>query len=165
MALTPLPEPGKVDYLNGLLQDAQAKGAKIINAGGGESRESFFYPALLSPVRADMRLYNEEQFGPLVPVVPYRELDEVIDYVLQSDYGQQLSLFGNDPAQIGPLVDAFVNQVGRININAQCQRGPDSYPFNGRKNSAEAPFPSMTPCAPSPSAPWWPRGSPTPTRN
>lgn len=105
--------------------------------GGGESRESFFYPALLSPVRADMRLYNEEQFGPLVPVVPYRELDEVIDYVLQSDYGQQLSLFGNDPAQIGPLVDAFVNQVGRININAQCQRGPDSYPFNGRKNSAE----------------------------
>ncbi|MHA5864371.1 aldehyde dehydrogenase family protein, partial [Pseudomonas aeruginosa] len=85
----------------------------------------------------DMRLYHEEQFGPLVPVVPYRELDEVIDYVLRSDYGQQLSLFGNDPAQIGRLVDAFANQVGRINVNAQCQRGPDSYPFNGRKNSAE----------------------------
>ena len=33
-----------------------------------------------------MRLYHEEQFGPLVPVVPYRELDEVIDYVLRSDY-------------------------------------------------------------------------------
>ncbi|WP_239378810.1 aldehyde dehydrogenase family protein, partial [Pseudomonas aeruginosa] len=81
--------------------------------------------------------YHEEQFGPLVPVVPYRELDEVIDYVLRSDYGQQLSLFGNDPAQIGRLVDAFANQVGRINVNAQCQRGPDSYPFNGRKNSAE----------------------------
>ncbi|HEP7945270.1 TPA: NADP-dependent glyceraldehyde-3-phosphate dehydrogenase, partial [Pseudomonas aeruginosa] len=40
-------------------------------------------------------------------------------------------------AQIGRLVDAFANQVGRINVNAQCQRGPDSYPFNGRKNSAE----------------------------
>lgn len=61
----------------------------------------------------------------------------MIDYVLRSDYGQQLSLFGNDPAQIGRLVDAFANQVGRINVNAQCQRGPDSYPFNGRKNSAE----------------------------
>ncbi|MFV3415809.1 NADP-dependent glyceraldehyde-3-phosphate dehydrogenase [Pseudomonas sp. NY15436] len=137
VSLTPLPEPGKVDYLDGLLQDALAKGAQVINPGGGESRESFFYPALLSPVSADMRLYHEEQFGPLVPVVPYRELDEVIDYVLQSDYGQQLSLFGDAPEQIGPLVDAFVNQVGRININAQCQRGPDSYPFNGRKNSAE----------------------------
>ncbi|WP_139204465.1 aldehyde dehydrogenase family protein, partial [Azotobacter beijerinckii] len=61
----------------------------------------------------------------------------VIDYVRESDFGQQLSIFGNDPKQVGQLVDAFANQVGRININAQCQRGPDSFPFNGRKNSAE----------------------------
>lgn len=137
VALTPLPEPGKVDYLNGLLDDAIARGARVINPGGGAHRQSFFYPALLSPVTPDMRLYQEEQFGPLVPVVPYREVEDVIDYVLHSDYGQQLSIFGNDSAEVGRLVDAFVNQVGRININAQCQRGPDSFPFNGRKNSAE----------------------------
>ncbi|BAN47197.1 NADP-dependent glyceraldehyde-3-phosphate dehydrogenase [Metapseudomonas resinovorans] len=137
VALTPLPEPGKVAYLSGLLEDAVAKGARVVNPGGGCHRRSFFYPAVLSPVTPDMRLYQEEQFGPLIPVVPYRELEEVIDYVLHSDYGQQLSLFGNDPAQVGRLVDAFANQVGRININAQCQRGPDTFPFNGRKNSAE----------------------------
>ena len=137
VALTPLPEPGKVEFLSGLLADALAKGARVINPGGGVHRQSFFYPALLSPVTPAMRVYHEEQFGPLVPVVPFRELEEVIDYVLQSDYGQQLSIFGNDPAQVGRLVDAFVNQVGRINLNAQCQRGPDSFPFNGRKNSAE----------------------------
>ncbi|MBK4993668.1 NADP-dependent glyceraldehyde-3-phosphate dehydrogenase [Pseudomonas sp. S37] len=137
VALTPLPEPGKVDYLDGLVADAKAKGAQVLNEGGGHSRGSFFYPALLYPVNHDMRVYHEEQFGPLVPVVPYRDLQTVIDYVLDSDYGQQLSLFGNDPATIGSLVDTFANQVGRININAQCQRGPDTYPFNGRKNSAE----------------------------
>ncbi|MCC6076030.1 NADP-dependent glyceraldehyde-3-phosphate dehydrogenase [Pseudomonas sp. GCM10022188] len=137
VALTPLPEPGKVEFLSGLLADALAKGARVINPGGGVHRQSFFYPALLSPVTPAMRVYHEEQFGPLVPVVPFRELEEVIDYVLQSDYGQQLSIFGNDPAQVSRLVDAFVNQVGRINLNAQCQRGPDSFPFNGRKNSAE----------------------------
>ncbi|WCR42825.1 NADP-dependent glyceraldehyde-3-phosphate dehydrogenase [Stutzerimonas frequens] len=137
VALTPLPEPGKTDYLHAVLEDAVAKGARVINAGGGESHQSFFQPAVLSPVDSSMRVYHEEQFGPLVPVVPYRDLQEVIDYVTASDYGQQLSIFGNDPAQVGRLVDAFVNQVGRININAQCQRGPDSYPFNGRKNSAE----------------------------
>ena len=137
VALTPLPEPGKVDYLDGLVADATAKGARVLNEGGGQSRGSFFYPALLYPVSQDMRVYHEEQFGPLVPVVPYRDLQTVIDYVLDSDYGQQLSLFGNDPATIGSLVDIFANQVGRININAQCQRGPDTYPFNGRKNSAE----------------------------
>ncbi|ENB9663858.1 NADP-dependent glyceraldehyde-3-phosphate dehydrogenase [Pseudomonas putida] len=137
VALTPLPEPGKVDYLDGLVADATAKGARVLNEGGGHSRGSFFYPALLYPVSQQMRVYHEEQFGPLVPVVPYRDLQTVIDYVLDSDYGQQLSLFGNDPATIGSLVDIFANQVGRININAQCQRGPDTYPFNGRKNSAE----------------------------
>lgn len=137
VALTPLPEPGKVDYLTTLLQDATAKGAQVVNEGGGQSRESFFYPALLCPVSPDMRIYQEEQFGPLVPVVPYRDVQVAIDYVLDSDYGQQLSIFGNDSAEVGRLVDAFANQVGRININAQCQRGPDTFPFNGRKNSAE----------------------------
>jgi len=137
VALTPLPEEGKTAYLKGLVADAVAKGARVVNPGGGESRGSFFYPAVLYPVSADMRVHQEEQFGPLVPVVVYRDLQTVIDYVLDSDFGQQLSIFGNDSAQVGRLVDAFANQVGRININAQCQRGPDSYPFNGRKNSAE----------------------------
>ncbi|MDF3164447.1 aldehyde dehydrogenase family protein, partial [Pseudomonas proteolytica] len=91
----------------------------------------------LYPVNPQMRVYHEEQFGPVVPIVPYRDLDTVIDYVLESDFGQQLSIFGTDPAQVGRLVDTFANQVGRININAQCQRGPDTFPFNGRKNSAE----------------------------
>ncbi|UZE26912.1 NADP-dependent glyceraldehyde-3-phosphate dehydrogenase [Pseudomonas asplenii] len=137
VALTPLPEASKVDYLNGLVADAVGKGARVVNPDGGQSRASFFYPAVLYPVNANMRVYQEEQFGPVVPIVPYRDLETVIDYVLESDFGQQLSLFGTNSAQVGRLVDTFANQVGRININAQCQRGPDTYPFNGRKNSAE----------------------------
>ena len=137
VALTPLPEPGKTGYLQELVNDALAKGGQVVNEGGGQVYESFFQPAVLYPVTPQMRVYQEEQFGPVIPVVPYRDIDSVIDYVLQSDFGQQLSLFGRDPEQIGRLVDVFANQVGRININAQCQRGPDTYPFNGRKNSAE----------------------------
>ncbi len=137
VSLTPLPEPGKTDYLKGLVDDAVSKGARVVNEGGGEVNETFFYPALLYPVTSAMRVYHEEQFGPVVPVVPYRDIESVIDYVLDSDFGQQLSIFGNASAQVGRLVDAFANQVGRININAQCQRGPDQFPFNGRKNSAE----------------------------
>ncbi|WP_248797808.1 NADP-dependent glyceraldehyde-3-phosphate dehydrogenase [Pseudomonas sp. MWU13-2105] len=137
VSLTPLPEAGKIDYLKALVADAQAKGAKVVNRDGGQTRASFFYPAVLYPVNAAMRVYQEEQFGPVVPIVPYRDLETAIDYVLESDFGQQLSIFGTDPAEVGRLVDTFANQVGRININAQCQRGPDTYPFNGRKNSAE----------------------------
>ncbi|MBU1311220.1 MAG: NADP-dependent glyceraldehyde-3-phosphate dehydrogenase [Gammaproteobacteria bacterium] len=137
VAITPLPEPGKTQFLTELLNDALDKGAVLQNLGGGEATASLFSPALLFPVNSSMRLYSEEQFGPLVPVVPYDEISEVIDYVVNSDFGQQLSIFGQNPQQVGELVDIFANQVGRININSQCQRGPDSFPFNGRKDSAE----------------------------
>jgi glyceraldehyde-3-phosphate dehydrogenase (NADP+) len=84
-----------------------------------------------------MRVYHEEQFGPVIPVIPYDDIQEVIDYVVSSDYGQQASVFGQAPDLVAQVLDALVNQVCRININSQCQRSPDTFPFNGRKNSAE----------------------------
>jgi glyceraldehyde-3-phosphate dehydrogenase (NADP+) len=137
VTITPVPEPEKPDYLHGLIEDAEALGARVVNRGGGVGCGSFVYPALLSPVTPQMRIYDEEQFGPVIPVVPYDELSEPIDYVVDSPYGQQASIFGQDGEQLAHLVDALVNQVCRININSQCQRSPDSFPFNGRKNSAE----------------------------
>jgi glyceraldehyde-3-phosphate dehydrogenase (NADP+) len=137
VTLTPLPEPGKTEFLTNLLADACSQGAQIMNEQGGTTLETFFCPALLYPVSAEMRVYNEEQFGPIVPVVPYDDASEVIEYVRSSNFGQQLSLFGRDAKQMARMIDACVNQVGRINLNAQCQRGPDSFPFNGRKDSAE----------------------------
>jgi glyceraldehyde-3-phosphate dehydrogenase (NADP+) len=137
VSLTPLPEPGKVDYLKGLVVDAQSHGAAIVNEGGGESAETFFYPAMLYPVNAKMRIYYEEQFGPVIPIVPFTDDEETIRYVVNSNFGQQVSIFGTDSKRVARLMDAFVNQVGRINLNTQAQRGPDSFPFNGRKDSAE----------------------------
>lgn len=135
--ITPLPEPGKTKYLTGLIDDAIQHGASIVNDHGGEVNDTFFYPAVLFPVNAAMRVYREEQFGPVVPIVPYNKPEEVVDYIVQSNFGQQLSIFGKEPKVIGRLIDQLANQVGRININAQCQRGPDVFPFNGRKDSAE----------------------------
>lgn len=135
--ITPLPEPEKPVYLEELVADAQALGARIINPDGGVSSGSFFYPALLYPVTTAMRVYNEEQFGPVIPVVPFDDISEPIEYVVASNYGQQASIFGKNSELLAQLVDALVNQVCRININSQCQRSPDSFPFNGRKNSAD----------------------------
>ena len=137
ISLTPLPEPGKVDYLHDLVADATSHGASIMNEGGGESAHSFFYPAVLYPVNEKMKVYSEEQFGPIIPIVPFDDDEEAIQYVVNSNFGQQVSIFGTDSVRVAKLMDAFVNQVGRINLNAQCQRGPDTFPFNGRKDSAE----------------------------
>ncbi len=135
--ITPLPEIGKVDYLSEVIEDAIAKGGKLLNPNGGKHFQTLFFPAVLGGVNESMRVYHEEQFGPIVPIVTYRDISEPLDYVVKSNFGQQASIFGEDSKEIAQLIDVLVNQVCRVNINSQCQRGPDDFPFTGRKDSAE----------------------------
>ena len=135
--LTPLPEPHKPDYLKELIDDAKANGAKVMNPHGGETAASFVYPAVVYPVNKKMKIYREEQFGPVVPVIAFDSLKEPIEYIIDSTHGQQVSIFSNDATELSSTIDALVNQVSRVNINCQCQRGPDIFPFTGRKDSAE----------------------------
>jgi glyceraldehyde-3-phosphate dehydrogenase (NADP+) len=135
--LTALPEDGKCDYLAGLVADATALGARVMNKNGGESTGTYFHPAVLYPCHMAMRACQEEQFGPVVPIVPFDDEREAVAAVVASPFGQQAAIFGRDQARVGRLVDALVPQVSRINLNSQCQRGPDAFPFTGRKASAE----------------------------
>jgi glyceraldehyde-3-phosphate dehydrogenase (NADP+) len=135
--ITPLPEASKTQYFTELVNDACQQGATVVNAGGGNVSATFFYPAVIYPVTPAMRLYSEEQFGPVIPVVPYDSIDTPIEYIVNSNYGQQVSIFGQDTDTLANLIDPLVNQVCRVNINSQCQRGPDTFPFTGRKDSAE----------------------------
>jgi glyceraldehyde-3-phosphate dehydrogenase (NADP+) len=136
--LTPLPEPDKPAYIQELIDDATRKGAKIINKKGGETTDNYIFPAVLYPVTKDMRVYEEEQFGPVIPVIPFSDIEEPLDDMAESNYGQQVSLFGKDVKTLAPLIDTLVNLVCRVNLNSSCQRGPDVYPFTGRKDSAVA---------------------------
>ncbi len=135
--ITPLPEPTKTQYLTDIIADAEAGGAAVVNENGGTTVASLFYPAVVFPVKEGMRLYREEQFGPVIPVVVYDDVEEFIDYLITDDHGMQASIFGTDSAKIAQLIDPLVTLVSRVNINAQCQRGPDTFPFTGRKDSAE----------------------------
>lgn len=134
--LTPLPEPGKPAYIKELIDDAIAKGAKVVNKRGGEQSVNYIFPAVLYPVTKDMNVYQEEQFGPVVPIISFSDINTPLDDMAASNYGQQVSLFGRNIKQIAPLVDTLVNLVCRVNLNSSCQRGPDIFPFTGRKNSA-----------------------------
>ncbi|UOY06744.1 NADP-dependent glyceraldehyde-3-phosphate dehydrogenase [Muricauda sp. SCSIO 64092] len=136
--LTPLPEPGKPEYIQELLDDALAKGASIINKKGGGRTDNYIWPAILYPVTKDMQVYQEEQFGPIVPVVSFSDISQPLDDMAESNYGQQVSLFGKDVYSLSPLIDTLANLVCRVNLNSSCQRGPDVYPFTGRKDSAQS---------------------------
>ncbi|MBD0824630.1 NADP-dependent glyceraldehyde-3-phosphate dehydrogenase [Aestuariibaculum marinum] len=134
--LTPLPEAEKPAYIQELIDDAKEKGATILNEKGGETTENYIYPAVLYPVNKEMRVYQEEQFGPVIPVMSFSDIEEPLDDMAESNYGQQVSLFGKNVHTLAPLIDTLVNLVCRVNLNSSCQRGPDVYPFTGRKDSA-----------------------------
>ena len=134
--LTPLPEKEKPAYIQELIDDAVSKGASIINEKGGQHTENYIFPAVLFPINKEMRVYHEEQFGPVVPIITFKDIQEPLNDMAESNYGQQVSLFGKDIKTIAPLIDTLVNLVCRVNLNSSCQRGPDVYPFTGRKDSA-----------------------------
>ena len=135
--LTPLPEPNKPSYLAELIEDAEAKGAEVVNDLGKQQAGPFVRPSVLYPCNKEMRVWHEEQFGPLVPIVPFKDPEEIYAYLADCTFGQQASVFTTDAAKVGPLIDTLANSVCRVNVNAQCQRGPDTFPFSGRKSSAQ----------------------------
>jgi acyl-CoA reductase-like NAD-dependent aldehyde dehydrogenase len=64
--------------------------------GGGLSHTTpFSSPRWSYPVSAAMRLYHEEQFGPVIPVVPFDSLDTPIHYIINANYGHQASIFAS----------------------------------------------------------------------
>jgi len=134
--LTPLPEPDKPKYIKSLIDDALSKGASILNPRGGTVSDNYIYPSVVYPVNKKMNLYHEEQFGPIIPVMTFKNIQEPLDDMAESNYGQQVSVFGNDTNELAPLIDSLVNLVCRVNLNSSCQRGPDVFPFTGRKDSA-----------------------------
>ena len=139
VAITPLPEPTKPQVLGEMIADALAGGATLANkaAGGGEVRGALYTPAVVDGVKPGMRLFSEEQFGPVVPVARFADVKEVLTGLKHSWNGQQASIFTSDASAAAPIVDALSTIVGRININSQCGRSPDIVPFSGRRSSAQ----------------------------
>lgn len=139
-SITPLPEPDKPKYLRKLIEDAEAGGANVINECGGQTDRTLVFPSVLYPVTKAMRAYHEEQFGPLVAIAKYSDIDEVLQHLADASFGQQVSVFTSKAAECCPEFARIVDQCAlatcRVNVNTQCQRGPDTFPFAGRKSSA-----------------------------
>jgi len=134
--ITPLPEADKPAYLRKVIEDAVSKGAKVVNPRGAQFDRTFVAPTVVYPVTSEMSLYWKEQFGPVIPVATFHETAEIHQYLNQCEFGQQAAVFGTEHSEIAALIDVLVNVVCRVNINSQCQRGPDRFPFTGRRNSA-----------------------------
>jgi glyceraldehyde-3-phosphate dehydrogenase (NADP+) len=134
-AITPLPEPQKLEVMWSLISDAVERGAAIANEQGGRGFYSIMRPAVLDRVAVGMKIFDEEQFGPIVPVARYTRLDEVIEWHVRSPYGQQAGVHGPGSAEQRALVGALASFVARINLDDVCQRGPDTFGFTAADKS------------------------------
>lgn len=138
--ITPMPESGKVTTMLGFVQDAESKGATVTTVNQ-YIEETLMRPYVLSGVTPDMKIYWEEQFGPVFPITTYKDISEVVDYHVKSEYGQQIAIYDertiDNPELKQYYIDLFKNHVAKINFNTPCSRGNGTVAFTGKKNSAK----------------------------
>ena len=137
VSYTPLAEAGRTDEMARYVKDGEQYGAAVINPRGGEVSGTYFHPAIVYPVNEKMRLYREEQFGPIIPVVPYDDISEVMNWVATSPYKQQACIFGGSKSERFEVVSYLAKLQCRANLDTQPQRGPDFLPFTAKGDSGQ----------------------------
>ncbi|MBM3298966.1 MAG: aldehyde dehydrogenase family protein, partial [Deltaproteobacteria bacterium] len=113
------------------IRDAVSLGARI-RAGGGR-KGAFIEPTVLETVPPEAKMMKEETFGPVVPVVSFRTMDEVVGLANNTPYGLQSSVFTNDLAMA--LDMAYRLDVGGVIVNWSSAVRVENLPFGGVKMS------------------------------
>jgi betaine-aldehyde dehydrogenase len=123
------------DEVHSQVEDAVRMGAKVLTGGGKPpdlDRGFFYQPTVIIGVDHSMRLMREETFGPVIPLMPYRDFDEAIRLANDNEFGLGASLMTHD----AKLVKRFFEEVqaGTIWINDPLT---DNFagPFGGMKMS------------------------------
>lgn len=129
--IVPLIDTKSADFVEGLMKDATEKGAKLLLGGNREG--NLIYPTIFDNVTEDMRIAWEEPFGPVVPIIRVKTVDEAIQISNKSEYGLQGAVFTQDIDSAFSVASQL--EVGTVQINNKTERGPDHFPFLGVKHS------------------------------
>jgi acyl-CoA reductase-like NAD-dependent aldehyde dehydrogenase len=121
------------DKVAGLVDDARASGARVLTGGRKPGAKGFLYPlTVIADATDDMRIVKEEQFGPVIPLIRYRTVDEAMKRANSLDVGLGGSVWGDNAEEATRYArelecgTAWVNQHGALHPMA---------PFGGVKCS------------------------------
>ncbi|WP_455886212.1 aldehyde dehydrogenase family protein [Pseudomonas rustica] len=122
---------GSADHVEALVKDATSKGAKLISSftRDGVTIE----PVVLDHVTIEMRVYAEESFGPVAPIVRVRSAEEAIRVANDTEYGLAAAVFGKDLEQTLRVAQAI--ECGICNVNGATVKSDSHVPFGGVKAS------------------------------
>jgi len=127
----PLIDRDATEAVHRLVLDAVEKGAKLLI--GGRCEGNFYYPTVLDHVPLDAKIAWEETFGPVIPILRVRDVDEAIELVNKSQYGLDSCVFTNDINLARKVAKRL--EEGEITVNAAPRHGVGYYPFGGNKDS------------------------------
>jgi succinate-semialdehyde dehydrogenase / glutarate-semialdehyde dehydrogenase len=132
----PLIDESAVDKVEEHVQDAVSKGAKIaagghriIREGAGGRQVHFYEPTILTGVTDEMKIQQEETFGPVAPIQPFQQEEEAIEKANNSPYGLAAYFYTRDLSRAIRVAEKL--EYGIVGVN------------DGRPSTAQAPFGGM----------------------
>jgi len=123
------------------VNDARARGAVAVAGGKPLDRRGYFFaPTILTGLSDGTRIVDEEQFGPVLPVVSYRDLDDAIDRANTSNYGLTASVWSPDLERTSSVAARL--DYGQVSLNAHGGAVRPTFPSvatSGRPRRRERP--------------------------
>mgnify|MGYP001340921038 CR=1 FL=1 len=116
------------------VKDALSKNAKLLTGNNWDYESDAIPPLVLEDISEEMLIYNEETFGPVLPLIKFTNEKEVIDDINASDLGLSASLWSKDKAKCDRVTREL--NVGNVSVNnVMLTEGNPYLPFGGRKYS------------------------------
>ena len=131
--LGPLQNERQFNRVIELVEDAQSNGATALTGGGARGGKNYFFPVtFMTGIAEGVRLVDEEQFGPVLPIIRYTDLDDAIARANGTDFGLGASVWGTDSAQTAAVSQRL--EAGTVYINKHADIAPH-VPLGGIKCS------------------------------
>lgn len=131
--LGPLQNERQFKRVNELVEDAKAAGAKMLTGGKPAGGNNYFYPVtFVTNIEDGTRLVDEEQFGPVLPIIRYTDVADAVSRANSLEFGLDASVWGTDRDETQRIASQL--EAGTVYINKHAEIAPH-VPFGGIKCS------------------------------
>ena len=129
----PLANPRRIQAMEAIVQDVRDRGGKVETGGARQGNQGWFYaPTVVTGIGDDALIMTEEPFGPVAPIVPFADFDEVVRRANSLPYGLAAYAFSTSARRIADIGAAL--KSGMVGLNTFAVSNPET-PFGGVRDS------------------------------